>query len=233
LLRRAAAVHFTSEEEARQASALGIDWRAAVIPLGVEAVPPLPAGRFAHLRGSPCLLFLSRLDPKKNLEGLLEAVRLLQPRWPALRLLVVGDGAPGYAADLQLLAQRLGVAGLTQWAGRLEGEAKHEAFAAADVFVLPSHSENFGIAAAEALLSGVPCVLGQGVAIAQPAARAGAAIETGTDASSIAQAIERIIASPAQAARMRENAVRFARAEFSVAAMGLRLQALYEDVLRK
>lgn len=233
MLRHAAAIHFTSEEEARQARALGIEWREAVVPLGVEASPPAVSDRFAPLRGSPCLLFLSRLDPKKNLEGLLEAVPLLQPRWPGLRVLVVGDGPSDYTATLRALAQRLGIADVVQWAGRLEGQAKQEALAAADAFVLPSHSENFGIAAAEALLAGVPCVLGEGIAIAPQAARAGAAIETGTDAGSIARAIERIIASPADAARMRESAVRFARAEFSAAAMGLRLQALYQDVLRK
>ncbi|MES1265450.1 MAG: glycosyltransferase, partial [Variovorax sp.] len=87
LLRSAAAVHFTSDSEARQAQALGIPVRGVVIPLGVD-VPEVPPRRqpSAEFR----VLFLSRLDPKKNIEGLLEAVALLHERHPQLRLAVAG-----------------------------------------------------------------------------------------------------------------------------------------------
>jgi glycosyltransferase involved in cell wall biosynthesis len=234
LLRHAAALHFTSEQEAREARTLGLSWHEAIVPLGVE--PPSVAagpGRFAPLRGSPCLLFLSRLDPKKNVEGLLRAARQLLPAFPSLRLLIVGDGPADYLQRLTSLATELGLEGHTVWAGRLEGASRDEAFAAADAFVLPSHSENFGIAAVEAMLAGLPCVLGEGVAVAGEAARAGAALVTGTDADSIARAVERIIAAPAEAERMGASAARFAREEFSVGAMGTRLLALYEDILRQ
>ena len=233
ILRHAAALHFTSEQEAVEARALGIAWWEAIIPLGVDApAVAAGAGRFEHLRGAPTLLYLSRLDPKKNLEGLLEAMKIMRSEQPSLQLLVAGDGPRDYVQQLQALAAKLGVADRTTWAGRLDGEAKAEAFGCADVYVLPSHSENFGIAAAEALLAGLPCVLGRGVAIAAGAAEAGAALECGTDAASIAQAVQRIIASPADAQRMRERAARFGQREFSVAAMGERLVALYDDILR-
>jgi glycosyltransferase involved in cell wall biosynthesis len=151
ILRQAAAVHFTSESEAVEAQALGIAFKKVIIPLAVEPVlspAAVTQPAFAWLRGSPCVLFLSRLDPKKNLEGLLEAVALLKGEFPSLRLLVAGDGTPEYVASLHARAETLGIAAQVVWAGHVEAESKAAAFAAADVFALPSYSENFGIAAA-------------------------------------------------------------------------------------
>ena len=77
ILRHAAAVHFTSEAERQEAEALGVPMRGALVPLGIEPGPAADVAamqaRFPALREGRCVLFLSRLDPKKNLEGLLRA----------------------------------------------------------------------------------------------------------------------------------------------------------------
>jgi glycosyltransferase involved in cell wall biosynthesis len=234
ILQHAAAVHFTSEQESAEAATLGIAMRKVVIPLGIEmaAARDLPAdSRFAHLRGAPCVLFLSRLDPKKNVEGLLEAMVMLKDRWPGLRLLVAGDGSSSYTAGLRSQARSLGLEQNVIWAGHLEGESKEAAFAAADVFALPSFSENFGIAAAEALAAGLPCVLGKGVAIADDVVQANAGIAVNPAAKEIADALGRIIASQAIRADMASNATRLASERFSSHAMGTRLKQLYLDIL--
>jgi glycosyltransferase involved in cell wall biosynthesis len=235
LLRQAAAVHFTSEEEAAEARQLGIAMREAIIPLGVEtgaAVSPGPNGsRFAGLGGSPCALFLSRLDAKKNVEGLLDAVTLLKDEMPGLRLLVAGDGLPDYVASLKARAQSLGISGRVTWAGHVEGAAKADAFAAADVFVLPSFSENFGIAAAEALAAGLPCLLGEGVAIARDVVAAGAGAAVSTDPQSVADGLRRIMASNEGLVVMSANARRLAQERFSTQAMGASLKHLYTGIL--
>jgi glycosyltransferase involved in cell wall biosynthesis len=234
MLRRAAAVHFTSEQESVEASALGIEMRKVVIPLGIEpttAHDERADSRFAQLHGAPCVLFLSRLDPKKNVEGLLEATALLKQRWPALRLLVAGDGARSYTAALHSHALSLGLEENVVWAGHLEGESKDDAFAAADVFALPSFSENFGIAAAEALAAGLPCVLGRGVAIAADVVQANAGIAVNPNAKEIADALGRIIASQADRDIMATNAKRLAHERFSSEAMGASLKQLYLDIL--
>jgi glycosyltransferase involved in cell wall biosynthesis len=233
-LRRAAGVHFTSEAEAAQARGLGISFREAVIPLAVE--PPASAGgqsAFAQLRGSPCVLFLSRLDPKKNIEELLAAVALLKDDTPALRLLIAGDGAPEYVASLKARVDEMRISQQVIWAGHLDGAMKSAAFAAADVFVLPSYSENFGIAAAEALAAGVPCVLGEGVAIAKEMVEAGAGLAVNTDAQSIADGLRRIIADQEALVRMGKNARRLAQERFSMQAMGTRLKQLYTEILAR
>jgi len=232
ILRAAAAVHFTSEEEATQARQLGVRMKEAIIPLGVET------GALAHEATPPalgtetrCALFLSRLDAKKNLEGLLDAMGLLAIEMPQLRLLVAGDGQPDYVASLKARAARLGLAGRIRWLGHVEGAGKAAAFAAADVFVLPSFSENFGIAAAEALAAGLPCLLGQGVAVAKEVVDAQAGLAVAPDAASVAQGLRRIMASEQALAAMSANASRLAIDRFSTEAMGARLKRLYTDIL--
>lgn len=234
-LRHAAAVHFTSEQEAAEARRLGLGLREAVIPLGVEDVAPSAPvtgdGRFAGLRGSPCVLFLSRLDAKKNLEGLLDALAIVRKDAPGIRLVVGGDGPPDYVAALRSRAEALGLASSVIWAGYLEGAGKAAALAAADVFALPSFSENFGIAAAEALAAGVPCLLGGGVAIAADVALAKAGVVTGTDPQSISAGLRSMVGDPAGLAAMSAKATELARERFSVEAMGVGLKNLYTKIL--
>jgi len=236
VLRRAAAVHFTSDQEAAEAADLGIPITAAVIPLGVDGDDrPEPGneglgpGGERHLR--PCVLFLSRLDAKKNLEGLLDAIATLKSEFPGLSLLVAGNGAPDYVASLKARAACLGLADCVDWAGHLEGSAKAAAFARADVFALPSYSENFGIAAAEALAQGLPCVLGRGVALAKDVAAARAGVEVLTDSASIAAGLRFIIATKEGMALMSANARQLALERFSARAMGANLKLLYTDIL--
>jgi glycosyltransferase involved in cell wall biosynthesis len=236
ILQGAAAVHFTSDQEAAEAAELGIAMKSAVIPLGVEMNDGPPAQTDCHpLRvkrdAELCVLFLSRLDAKKNLEGLLDAIAILQPEIPGLLLLVAGDGAPPYVAGLKARAERAGLAHCVVWAGHLEGSAKAAAFARAEVFVLASFSENFGIAAAEALAQGLPCVLGHGVALAKDVAAAQAGVAVMTDPASIARGLRLIIASKQNLALMSANARQLALQRYSAQAMGANLKRLYTGIL--
>lgn len=230
MLRHAAAVHFTSDEEAMQARALGLRVREAVIPLGI----PVPGGARARMPGAAGarLLYLSRLDAKKNLEGLLAALALLKDESPHLQLVVAGDGEARYVASLKEHARSLGVSGQVTWAGHIEGATKAAAFESADIFVLPSHSENFGIAAAEALAAGLPCVLGEGVAIAKDVVQARAGIAVGIDAPSIADGLRRMIGQDDLLAACSANAAQLARERYSLDAMGAALKRLYAGIVQ-
>jgi glycosyltransferase involved in cell wall biosynthesis len=227
LLHHAAAVHFTSNEEMREAAALRIDMRPVVIPLGIDMPPP--AMRTPAADGTVRALFLSRLHPKKNLDGLLDAMAMLREEFPQLRLAIAGSGDTEYASALRARADALGLSSRVTWLGFVEGQAKRRAFDDADFFVLPSHSENFGIAAAEALAHGLPCVLSSGVAIAREVAAAGAGIEVATSAESIAAGV-RLIMPAAARAPMQASALRVARERYSLDAMGARLKQLYLDI---
>lgn len=234
-LRQAAAVHFTSEDEQREAAQWMQTARGVVIPLGIEPAPvsdaALVRAQFPALGDAPYLVYLSRLDPKKNVEGLLQSFAMLQPRWPDLRLLVAGDGAPDYVAGLKALAASLGQTDRVVWAGHVGGALKASVLAGALAFVLPSFSENFGIAAAEALMAGKPCILGQGVAIAREVARAGAGLAVAPDPPSIAAALEHVMADSQARAIMAGRALALAQDQYSAHAMGASLLHLYSGIL--
>ena len=235
ILRGAAAVHFTSAIERQEAESLGVSMRGVVIPLAVEpAAEPVrdaPLASFPEMNGKRGVLFLSRLDPKKNVEGLLAAIALSGDVLRDTVWLIAGNGDPDYVAQLHRLASQLGVADRVRWLGHLDADAKAEAFARAQLFVLPSFSENFGIAAAEAAAAGVPCVLGHGVAITAELVDAEAALAVTTEPASIAAAMIRLMQDEALRARMSASARTHAQRHYSVAAMGQALARLYSDLL--
>jgi glycosyltransferase involved in cell wall biosynthesis len=145
--------------------------------------------------------------------------------------MIAGAGTSEYVAQLRNLAAQLGIADRVLWAGHIDGDLKAAAFARADVFALPSFSENFGIAAAEALAAGLPSVLGRGVAIAGEVADAGAALVVDADPASIAAALSHLLRDDALRAGMASAASRFAQKNYSIAAMGQALNKLYSAVL--
>ena len=174
VLRDAAAVIFTSEEERVQARTSFWLYRCneRVSPLGVEE--PEAKGSsddneflnaFPELRGTRILLFLGRIHPKKGCDLLVEAFGQLAGKFPDVSLVFAGPDQVGWAAQLRGRAEQLHIARPMVFAGMLEGQMKHGAFAAADAFVLPSHQENFGLSVVEALAVGVPVLISKRVNI--------------------------------------------------------------------
>jgi glycosyltransferase involved in cell wall biosynthesis len=236
LLRNAAAVHFTAEAERDEAAELGLELNPVVIPLAIEPGGHGDAGRLLarhpgmkdHVR----VLYLSRIDPKKNLEGLIDAMALLREKGRPVSLMIAGGGVPAYVGELERRAAGRGLADRVHWLGTLDGDDKRDALAAADIFALPSFSENFGIAAAEALADGIPCVVGRGVALSALIERGGAGLAVETTPDSIADAIDHYLLSPSAREDAGAAGRMLARDELSVDRMRERLVDLYESVAR-
>jgi glycosyltransferase involved in cell wall biosynthesis len=231
ILRHAAAVHFTTQAEWDEAKLLGIPLRGVVIPLGVapEASGDADSALVDHsqLRGRRVILYLSRLDRKKNVEALLGAFAAVASDRPDVSLLIAGGGEPAYVNVLMSLAHSLGVASRVAWLGHVEGAPKAAALGVADIFVLPSFSENFGIAAVEALLAGLPCVLARGVAIAREVEDAGAGLAVDPDSGAIARALGELLADEGRRRELGRRGRAFAEQTYSVDAMASRLTTLY------
>jgi glycosyltransferase involved in cell wall biosynthesis len=232
LIESANAVHFTSRAEQAEAEALGLKCRSVLIPLGTDlgnvpkrtSVRPDESGAFS-------LLFLSRIDPKKNIEGLLKALQLIRAKNLSVTLNIAGNGDERYIAALQSLARDLAIAGHVNWLGYVEGEKKSAVLAVASAFVLPSFSENFGIAVAEALAAGLPCVVSHGVALSNEIEKAGAGIVVGTTPENIAAGLERLVGDRDGLSAKSKAARTLATNTFSIDTMGARLEALYRDIL--
>ncbi len=154
-LRRAACLHATGEAECENIRNAGLSAPVALIPNGVD----MPEKTTAKSSGRPRrLLFLGRIHPVKGVDVLLRAWRQVQDRFSDWQLHIVGPGEGGYREQIRRLGLELGVERVS-FPGPAYGQAKSAAFHAADLFVLPSHTENFGMAVAEALAHGVPAIV--------------------------------------------------------------------------
>ena len=237
ILGRAAAVHFASQAESQEAKSLNLPLRAVVIPLAAQAAKrgdaQLLLRDYPALANSQIVLYLSRLDPIKNIEGLLRAFVAVRSQREDVVLVVAGGGQPEYTRSLKGLAQALGLEPNVVWLGHVGGARKAAAIAAAQVFVLPSLSENFGVSGVEAMLAGVPCIFGEGVAIARGAARAGASITVTPEPECIAGALMELLADKPRQEALGRRAREFAEREYSVQAMATRLIALYRQISRE
>ncbi|OAJ51561.1 transferase [Paraburkholderia ginsengiterrae] len=168
VLRDARAVLFTTEEERTRARQSFWLYRARerIVPFGT-AVPQLEAARVREaflqsqpgLRGKRIVLFLGRVHAKKGCDLLIDAFARVAGRDRTLHLVIAGPDETGWTATLHAQAQAAGIAHRVSLPGMLQGELKWGAFHASDVFVLPSHQENFGVAVAEALGCGLPALI--------------------------------------------------------------------------
>lgn len=235
LLQGAAYVHCTSESELDEARALGLRFNGGVIPLGVEQSivrRDEPKTTKAASQDGACLtlLYLSRIDRKKNIEGLLSAFAIIARERRDVRLIIAGDGPAEYVKTLKARANSLSIERRVEWLGQVEGDAKSAVLAAADIFVLPSYSENFGIAAVEAMLAGRPCVLADGVGVARKAGAAGACRVAGPEPRALAEAFAQLLDDDAARECIGQRAAAFAQQEYSTAVMARRLIALYASL---
>lgn len=238
ILKRAAQIHYTSQQEKLEAEALGRFAEGMVLPLGIDIdafqgpldiVPFLK--RWPQAVDQKVILFLSRLDPKKGLEILIEAVAEMKKVDSRVLLVVAGAGEREYVASLERLVEQRGLVPDVLWTGHLSGEMKRSALGLAGVFVLPSESENFGLAAVEALAAGAPTILTRGVGISADVEKAKAGLVVDRNPSALAKAILTVLSDSAIAGLLSANGRAFSRERFSLQVMGLGLHELYGRAL--
>ena len=146
-------VHVTSKLEASEARDAGVVGPLAVIGNGVHA-PPLLSRR-AH-RENHTALFLSRIHPKKGVSTLLRAWSRVRPTGWTLK--ICGPGEAVHCAEVRQLIASEDLEGSVVFAGEVDDDEKWEHYSAADLFVLPTFAENFGVVIVEALVSGLPVI---------------------------------------------------------------------------
>jgi glycosyltransferase involved in cell wall biosynthesis len=151
-LARCHCLHATAAAEYEDIRRVGLRTPVTVIPNGVD-VPKIEADK----PRSRQIVFLSRIDPVKGLDLLLPAWTTIAQDYPDWELLIAGPLTHDYAGRIQELARRLATPRI-RFLGEVLGPAKRSLLAGASLFVLPSYSENFGIAVAEALAHGLPVI---------------------------------------------------------------------------
>lgn len=154
-VRKADMLHATAESERQNLLRLGYNSRVTVIANGVDVDS---IGIKKSWRRNREILFLSRVHVKKGINFLIEAVAMLKDCLQGYTVRIAGEGEPSYIRELMALCERLGMQDTVRFEGGVYGDRKWQLFRQADLFVLPTHSENFGIVVAEALASGTPVI---------------------------------------------------------------------------
>lgn len=186
----AAAIHFTADLEWEDARRTHVPLPSPfVVPNGIDVAP-----RPHVLRDDATIVFLGRINWKKGLDRLIDALPLV----PHAKLVIAGNDEEDLTPELRELASRNRVLDRVDFVGPVYGPAKDELLARATLFVLMSRSENFGNAVVEALAMETPVILSPGVGLAEEVSRAGTGIVT----NDFASAANELLADPARRAAM-------------------------------
>jgi glycosyltransferase involved in cell wall biosynthesis len=200
IMREAGTIYFTSEEEKVLARLSFPRYRVheTVVrygSLGPDCDLDLAAqeflNRWPQLHDKRVAISLGRIHPKKATDLLIQAFAATWARDPQWRLVIAGPDQVGWRRELEALAARLGVTDRILWTGMLEGALKWGSLAAAEVFVLPSHQENFGVVVAEAQACGLPVILSNKVNIWREVEQSESGLICDDTAQSTASAMQR------------------------------------------
>ncbi len=243
-LKDADAVHFTVEHEKSEYERYGFPTKQAlIIPNGLETDEldvRVKQGFFRRKFEIPedkkIVLFLGRLSWKKGLDTLIPAFsRVIEQEPNAILVLAGGDDAKGYRKEVKKLItnSRLRMGENVMLTGMVLGEDKVAAYRGASVFVLSSHSENFGMSVVEAMYSGLPVVVTPQVGIAPHIKQAGAGFVVNKNEEEVARAIIRVLKKPEEAQHMGMQGKSLVKEKFSMESTTNHFFEAYRDIINK
>jgi glycosyltransferase involved in cell wall biosynthesis len=219
ILDHASVLFYSSPTERNEAADLGLRNPSVVLPHGFDfreysSLRPRGLFRDKYLQGrvGPLIVFLSRLNAKKGLDVLLQAFRMVLKEMPSALLAIVGAGdPPPFEGQVRRWVTEYGVGDRVFMPGLLTGEEKLKVFADADVFALPSQTENFGFAVFEAMASSVAVVVSEGVHYADDIRRYEAGLVVPCGVETFATAILKLVKSPVLRKEMGDNGRRLSQ----------------------
>lgn len=238
MLEHAARVHCTAQAEVDQSKKWFPNGAEAIIPYLMDLDPyrdlpgpQLAREKFAVLRedGAPTVLFLSRLHYKKGPEFLLQAAAKLKELGVTGKVAFAGTGDPAYIDSLKAMAEQLGVSDRVHFLGMVVGREKLSLYQSADLFVLPTSQENFGLVLIEALACGTPIVTTKGVDIWRDVEASGSAMICDQAPQHLAETISTILNNDGLRRGMASKARQWVFREFDERVLLRRFEGLYEN----
>ena len=234
----AAAVHFTSSIERDISERFGAKTNDLVIPLGVQFDSCLPEpgqtrDRLGIAPDRPLILFMSRIDPKKGLDLLIPALERLLEEGIDFHFVLAGANPqdPNYENQIQQQVEKSKLGDRTAITGFVEGDLKLGLLQDADLFVLPSYYENFGIAVAEAMFAGTPVVISDRVHIWQEVQLAEAGWVSNCSVDNLISTIKLALQDPKQLQHRGLNARKLATDKYSWSAIAKEAIDVYRQLI--
>ena len=227
----ASAIHFTTSTERDRAA-----WHNLPLAGKAHVVPPPYLHSTKPESASPgvardTVLFVGRLHPIKNLEALIDSWPSVVARHPGIKLIMAGAGEPAYERALRERAIGVGASASVSFAGFLSTPEVDIALSRAAVFVLPSHHENFGMAALEAIAAGVPVVFSPDVQLSDFVSEKELGVVAEASPARLADAIAGVLSNQELRDRVASSGNRIVSECYSVETIGAKLRTMYLAVL--
>ena len=209
-----------------------------MVPLGIDldefAVMPEPGSfrrRHPEIGDKPIILFFGRINFKKGLDILARAFGAVARRRQDVHLVIAGPDNEGWGARVRTWLGEEGVLGRTTFTGMLLGPDKLAVLRDASMFVLPSYSENFGLAVIEAMAAGLPVIISDQVNIWREVETGGAGRVIPCDATALADQILELLADPDAAAGMGQKGRALVQERFQWPRIGRSLAEAYGRII--
>jgi glycosyltransferase involved in cell wall biosynthesis len=238
LINGAAAIHVTCALERQQQEKWRFKPPAVVIPNGINVArfEELPCQeKWRQLLGIPptgtLSLFVGRLHREKRLDLLVDAFATLTRQMPDAHLLIVGPDQDGSGHVARQQAKDLGLSDRVHFAGLLAGSQVRQAYAEADVLVLLSHRENFGMVVLEAMAAGLPALVTREVGLATEIEQADAGLVVAAEPEDVGAAWQKLLADPGLRTAMGERGRTLVRERFASSIVAIRMLDLFASVL--
>ena len=227
-VRKADCIQSTAESERDNLLKLGYNKNIKVVRLGIDADGIEMKKSWKKTRQ---ILFLSRVHVKKGINFLIEAAAVLRSELQGYKILVAGEGDADYVAEMKRMIADNGLQDIVQLVGGVYGGEKWRLFQTSDFFVLPTHSENFGLAIAESLASGTPVITTVGTPWHDlNDTNSGAWIEIGTQP--LVETLRRFLAlSDDELEAMGRNGRRLIEEKYSAHVMAKEMMEVYETLI--
>ncbi|MDO1449802.1 glycosyltransferase [Rhodocytophaga aerolata] len=238
-LQNASAIHYTAiDEQSKVTNFLQLPTASFVIPNGIdlneyrnlEEIPPF-VSFYPELTGKTYILFLSRINVKKGLDILVKAFFKVSVHFPELMLVIAGPDNEGYGTIIREELNERGMLNKTLFTGMLSGETKLAAYRDAEVFVLPSYSENFGMSVVEAMASATPVIISDKVGIAEDIKKEEAGIIVNTNVENVQEAIIALLADNHKKKEIAENGKKMAKTFYDINAVVKKIILHYKKTI--
>ena len=239
-LNHASAIHYTAKEEMERTAFLKLCAPAVIIPNGIDwqqyAVLPQRGGfrgRIGLEEQTPLVLFLGRINFVKGLDLVVPGFAYVIEKFPDARLAIVGPDNEGYGSKVRQWCHDYGVMEKVYFVDHLGPEEVKQAYVDADVFVLSSYTENFGMTVAETMACGCPVVISDQVNIWREVQEEGAGLVVGLDPPKIANTICRVLSDKEAAGEMGKRCRMAAEKRYSWPRIVDQMTQMYREVIEE
>lgn len=242
IFERAHIIHLTTEYELKEfCSIVGNKYnnKIVIIPIGVKAIDTCKISRELFYRtfkiplDRKIILFLGRITRKKGLDILIPAFARLSQEYEEFLLIIAGPDEMGYKKDIENIVKKYRIEDRVLFTGYIDGDLKYSAYKASELFVLPSYTENFGIATVEAMALELPVVISKETGISEEVKKNNAGLVINADSESLYQGMKALLDNPTLRKNIATNGRKLVEEYYDIDKVAERMISVYEEAINE